>query len=867
MQSFVVFSAWVMTGTRLGAILSLIPGLGGGNFSADALATLDGAIYSAAYSGRNGSEPINLGPDPDRKTPNPDWGTDETANFFNYGSLVAPNKEAIYLILEGGFNATTADDDFENRLSIWENQRSFSLYQLKRNSAGKWDLPSLLYTRTNEVELIPSRTYSWNQDGTPGGTILDYENGWYGIRNNFTRFVVNGITSGPGAIARLYQEWGAEGDYYGNVTVKYIDLLGDQDEIHTVNLYNKIIGSGDFAVRGQTGESPNSTYTSYYHQGLNSTSQYIFHIINQNTGTNILSEDSSEVLETRQVRKTLVFSEDLANADAFSFTGELELPDYYANDWNWTWLGNNGAQFMEFEGGALSILNINANDPDVYPSDSGKWYTPDIYLSYFDAAGQKVQSIDLDQRIEEGSEQIVSYGVFDQAYEDFELYSIAGQSYLLHKYEDPFLSGNGKFTYNLYGVYLGADDGTLKITGSAIKTIEFSYKQLGLSEKLITGLQSAVSAGGVQGTQFAGSSMWSMAVFDKSKSKVVPKAFNAYMKFQKKLYDKIASAVQGTANNDIYLIDNSAVNIVEQYGKGTKDKVIASCDYEIDETIEMLTLTGTDNYQGTGNGSNNLIVGNNGDNRLDGGDGNDKILGGNGDDTLIGGLGNDSLEGGNGSDTADYSDQAQAITVRLGTGIATGQGIGRDTLKSIENILSGSGNDEITCALSGGVVDAGGGDDLIIFGTLRDVVTGGEGIDTFRFASARAGARMGSANDRVFDHITDFNFGIDKIDLPGRGIPRHFGYLGSFDGPITDEKLSQLWANAEFATEPDTQGFSANTLGCFEVTENGSTRSFIALNDRAKAYGPGDMIIEMTGFTGAASFQGAISELFVQTFI
>jgi len=859
-----------MAGTRLGAVLSLIPGLPGGNFSADALATLDGAIYSAAYDGRTGSEPLNLGPDRNKQTPAQEDLS--TATFWNWGSITAANSQNAYLILEGGYNATKEDDGWTDNSSpsIWENQRSYGIYRLSRNSAGTYDLANL-YSKTQSIELFPERTYTWNQDGTPGETIINYENGYYNYANNFTKFVTNGVATGSGAIARLYQEWGAEHDLYGDVTVKYIDLLGDQDEVHSVNIYNKIIELGEFRLRGETETWPSSVCTIYHLQNLNSTSSKIFYLVNQNSIVNTPNEDGTDVASTSNTNKTLIFSEDLADPSSFSYTGELEISGY-TEDWNWTWLGNCGSGFIEFENGALSIVNVNVNNPD-NTDDGGNgwgWHTPDIYLSYFDAINHKVLSVDLDQRIDAGSYQIQDSGVFETEYEGFDLYTVGNQSYVLKKHEDPFLNGNGQFTYEIYGVYLSTDaDGetTLNLTSSAIKTIQFSYQALGLTPKIITALQSAVSAGNVQGVQFPGSNMWSMAVFDKSKSKVVPTAFNAYMNFQKKLYDTIASSVQGTANNDIYLVDNSNVNISEQYGKGNRDKVIASCDYEIDETIEMLTLTGTGHYQGVGNGSKNLIVGNSGNNRLDGGAGDDKILGGNGDDTLIGGLGNDSLEGGAGSDTADYSDQLQGITARLGDGTASGTSIGKDTLKSIENIITGAGSDNITCSSSGSIVNAGSGRDTIIFGGRLDVVTGGFGADTFRFGNAAAGARLGTPNNRVFDQITDFNFGEDQIDLPGRTSPQYFGYLGSFSGPITDLELSQLWTNVEIETKPGIRGFAANSVGCFEVLDSGSTRAFIAVNDGSKAYGAGDMIIELTGFTGAASFQGAVSDSFVQSFV
>lgn len=856
-----------MAGTRLGAVLSLIPGLPGGNFSSEALATLDNALYSAAYTGKTGNEPLNLGPDPTKQTPAQEDLS--TARFWNHGSIKATNSETLYLILEGGYNATTADEDPADwNAGIWEDQRSYGIYRMLRNKAGTYEL-SKIYSRTQNIELIPRRTYTWNQDGTPGETLLDYENGYYGFSNNFTKLVTSGRATGAGAITRLYQEWGAEDDAYGDVTAKYIDLLGDPNEVHSVNLYNKILESGEFRLRGETGSWPSQIYTSYFLQNLNSTSSRIFYLVNQNTTVNTANEDNTNVASSSNTNKTLIFSEDLKDNSSFSFVGELKIPGF-SEDWNWTWLGDHGGGFIEYEGGALSLVNVNINNPDKENLDTnGSWYTPDIYLSYFDASNNKVLYVDLAQRIAAGTRQTSSNGPFEKAYEGFDLYTVGDQSYVLKKHEDPFMEGNGQFLYEIYGIYLSTDangETTLNLTNSPVKTVEFSYKALGLTPKIITALQSAISTGNVQGVQFPGSNMMSMAVFDKSKSKVVPTAFNAYMNFQKKLYDTIASAVQGTANNDIYMIDNSNVNVSEQFGKGNSDKVIAECDYKIDETIEMLTLTGTDHYQGIGNGSKNLIVGNSGDNRLDGASGDDKILGGNGDDVLIGGLGNDSLEGGGGIDTADYSDQVQSVTARLGDGMASGGGIGRDTLKSIENIITGAGNDLITCASTGSTVDAGSGRDTIIFAARLDVVTGGIGGDTFRFGNAAAGARLGTADNRMFDQITDFQFGEDQIDLPGKS-HRYFGYLGSLTGPITDQKLSHLWANAETATKSGIKGFATNTVGCFEVIDSGLTRAFIALNDRSQAYGAGDIIVELTGFTGATSFKGGVNDGFSTTFV
>jgi hypothetical protein len=111
--------------------------------------------------------------------------------------------------------------------------------------------------------------------------------------------------------------------------------------------------------------------------------------------------------------------------------------------------------------------------------------------------------------------------------------------------------------------------------------------------------------------------------------------------------------LNGGAGNDVYVVDRVNDSIQETQTSSTEiDSVRSFVDWSLGDNLENLTLLGTRNLDGNGNGLNNSLTGNGGANILSGGNGND---------TLNGASGNDTLSGGAGADTFAFTTPLNAI--------------------------------------------------------------------------------------------------------------------------------------------------------------------------------------------------------------
>ncbi|MDW9458613.1 calcium-binding protein [Sinorhizobium meliloti] len=115
-----------------------------------------------------------------------------------------------------------------------------------------------------------------------------------------------------------------------------------------------------------------------------------------------------------------------------------------------------------------------------------------------------------------------------------------------------------------------------------------------------------------------------------------------------------------------------------------------------------------------------------------GGSGGDTIVGDAAANTFRGGLGADVLDGGAGSDTADFSDKTQSVVLALNgaaDAVAAVGGTAEDTVRNIENVIGGSGNDQFTGDAAANTFRGGFGADLL---------DGGAGSDTADYSDKTA---------------------------------------------------------------------------------------------------------------------------------
>lgn len=249
-----------------------------------------------------------------------------------------------------------------------------------------------------------------------------------------------------------------------------------------------------------------------------------------------------------------------------------------------------------------------------------------------------------------------------------------------------------------------------------------------------------------------------------------------------------ADTMTGSYLSDIYIVDDSGDQVVDDSSSYHRDTVISSISYSLagNMLLEDLQLSGESAISGAGNDSNNVLTGNAADNGFDGGRGNDTIDGGAGADTLVGGLGDDRflvdssgdvvLESANeGIDTIESS-VSLFVAAHVENVVLTGASAINAGGNALDNYMQGNaGNNGLHGADGNDTLDGGAGNDTLLGAAGNDVYVFGPGFgsDVIVENDATAGN-----SDRV-----EFGAGIsaDQLWFARQGSHLQVSVVGSSD--------------------------------------------------------------------------------------
>jgi Ca2+-binding RTX toxin-like protein len=228
---------------------------------------------------------------------------------------------------------------------------------------------------------------------------------------------------------------------------------------------------------------------------------------------------------------------------------------------------------------------------------------------------------------------------------------------------------------------------------------------------------------------------------------------------------------------------------------------------------------------------------------------NDTIVGTSSFNTIDGGFGDDILNGGAGINTVSFASHDRLLmgsgdqfSIMLGRNGADGndnwlghlsgnqyQVLESDTLRNFQNVigsnnpegisgneqdntLNGRGGDDVINGFEGNdTINGGAGNDSLIGYSGADTLTGGANSDTFMFVST-----LDSPNSiGKFDVITDFEHGIDKIDLSriDANTASGFQHFAFTDTEVLDAGQVHFYYDAQHdltVVEANTSGVGTN---------------------------------------------------------
>jgi Ca2+-binding RTX toxin-like protein len=258
--------------------------------------------------------------------------------------------------------------------------------------------------------------------------------------------------------------------------------------------------------------------------------------------------------------------------------------------------------------------------------------------------------------------------------------------------------------------------------------------------------------------------------------------------------------LEGSSGDDVYVVDAEGVTIIEEFGLGYDELRTSLNTSKMDPFIDRLTFTGTGDFKGYGNASDN------------------EIIGGAGNDWLWGGAGADHFVGGDGFDTVSYSDSLEGVRVSdwSNDGLTIAYG---DTFTSIEAIEGSKFDDQIYRYEGSMVIDGSDGFDTVSYFNFAGAVNIeiGNGVsavgDTLLNVEKIIGTGMGdhfTANIGGVTFAGDGGDDVYTINSAGVTIEEVEGYMGGTDHVYTslsEIRLSAFIENLTYTGSADFIGY------------------------------------------------------------